>query len=126
MKNCIVLFTDDPEYWDDEEKKPLHHYSGSFLNMNTVFYIKSFIDDVFEITTDIDKAMKFADDNLCTRCMERIIETKNPWTIAVWSYEGKKMVAQCVHYPNTHWSRNGNLQPSLMKRSVSEFWKNKK
>ena len=124
MKNCIVLFTDDPEYWDDEEKKPLHHYSGSFTK--TVFYIKSFKDDVFWITTDIDMAMRFTDDNLCTRCMERIIETKNPWTIAVWSYEGKKMVAQCVHYPNTYWSENGNLQPSLMNRTVSEFWENKK
>lgn len=120
----VVLFTEDPEYWDDDEKKPLHHYSGSFLN--TVFYIKSFVDDVFEITTDIDKAMRFTDDNLCTRCMERIIETKNPWTISVWSYVGGKMVAQGVHYPNTYWSENGNLQPSLMNRTVSEFWENKK
>lgn len=122
MRNNIVLFSEDPEYWDDEEKKPLHHYSGSFLN--TVFYIKSFVDDVFEITTDIDRAMRFTDDDLCTRCMERLIETKNPWTIAVWNYVGERLVAQGVHYPNTYWSENGNLQPSLMNRTVSEFWEN--
>ena len=30
--------------------------------------------------------------------------------------------AQLVAYPNESWWRNGNLMPSLMNRTVKEFW----
>ena len=83
MRSCIVLFTTTPEYWDDEKQKPLHSYMGSFLGRNTVYYIKSYKNGEIDITYDKKDAMRFTNDDLCTECMEQIIATKNPWTIAV-------------------------------------------
>ena len=121
MRSCIVLFTTEPEYWDDEKQKPLHSYMGSFFGRNTVYYIKSYKNGEIDITYDKKDAMRFTSDDLCTECMEQIIATKNPWTIAVHSYNGDKAIAECVHYPNEHWGKNNNLQPSLMNMSVSDF-----
>ena len=121
MKNCIVLFTTTPEYWDDEKTRPLHSYSGSFFHKNPIYYVESYKNGNIEITYDKEKAKRFTDDIECTKCMEQIISTRNPWTIAVWHYEGNRCVCECVHYPNEHWHRNNNLQPSLMYRSITDF-----
>ena len=94
---------------------------GSFFGRNTVYYIKSYKNGEIDITYDKKDAMRFTNDDLCTECMEQIIATKNPWTIAVHSYSGDKAIAECVHYPNKHWGKNNNLQPSLMNMSVSDF-----
>ena len=129
MRSCIVLFTTEPEYWDDEKTKPLHSYSGSFFHKNPVYYVTSYKDGVIGTSRNEKDAKHFTNDVECTKCMEQIVATKNPWTIAVWNYEtkqygDKRRVSECVHYPNVHWHRNNNLQPSLMYRSVSDFDKN--
>lgn len=124
MRSCIVLFTTTPEYWDDEKTKPLHSYSGSFFHKNPVYYVTSYKDGKIGISRYKEDAKYFTDDVECTKCMEQIVATKNPWTIAVWHYKGNKCEFECVHYPNEHWHRNNNLQPSLMNRSVSDFDKN--
>lgn len=129
MRSCIVLFTTTPEYWDDEKAKPLHSYSGSFFHKNPIYYVTSYKDGVIGTSRNEKDAKHFTNDVECTKCMEQIVATKNPWTIAVWNYEtkqygDKRRVSECVHYPNVHWHRNNNLQPSLMYRSVSDFDKN--
>lgn len=129
MRSCIVLFTTEPEYWDDKKSKPLHSYSGSFFHKNPVYYVTSYKDGIIGTSRNEKDAKHFTNDVECTKCMEQIVATKNPWTIAVWNYEtkqygDKKRVSECVHYPNVHWHRNNNLQPSLMYRSVSDFDKN--
>ena len=123
MKNCIVLFTTIPEYWDDEKTKPLHSYMGSFCHKNPVYYIESYKGGNIKVTYDKEKAKRFTDDVECTKCMEQIIATYHPWTIAVWHYERGNCLCECVHYPNEHWKDNNNLQPSLMNRSIMEFRK---
>ena len=129
MRSCIVLFTTEPEYWDDEKTKSLHSYSGSFFHKNPVYYVTSYKDGVIGTSRNEKDAKHFTNDVECTKCMEQIVATKNPWTIAVWHYENtqygdKRRICECVHYPNVHWHRNNNLQPSLMNRSVSDFDKN--
>ena len=119
MRSSIVLFTTTPEYLDG---KPMHSYMGSWLGQNTIYYVKSYKDGQAEITLDRNNAKHFTNDGVCTKCMEHIIATRNPWTIAVWEYKDGRCIANCVHYPNKHWSENNNLQPSLMNMSVSEFW----
>ena len=121
MRSCIVLFTTEPEYWDDEKTKPLHSYSGSFFHKNPVYYVTSYKDGVIGTSRNEKDAKHFTNDVECTKCMEQIVATKNPWTIAVHSYNGDKAIAECVHYPNEHWGKNNNLQPSLMNMSVSDF-----
>ena len=124
MKSCIVLFTTIPEYWDDEKTRPLHSYMGSFCHKNPVYYVESYKDGNIKVTYDKEKAKRFTNDVECTKCMEQIIATRNPWTIAVWHYERGNCLCERVHYPNEHWNDNNNLQPSLMNRSVMEFRKN--
>ena len=129
MRSCIVLFTTTPEYWDDEKTKPLHFYLGSFLHKNPIYYVTSYKDGIIGTSHNEKDAKHFTNDVECTKCMEQIVATKNPWTIAVWHYEtkqygDKRRIFECVHYPNEHWHRNNNLQPSLMYRSVSDFDKN--
>ena len=123
MKSCIVLFTMIPEYWDDEKTRPLHSYMGSFCHKNPVYYVESYKNGNIKVTYDKEKAKRFTDDIECTKCMEQIIATRHPWTIAVWHYERGNCLCECVHYPNEHWNDNNNLQPSLMNRSVIDFRK---
>ena len=123
MKSCIVLFTTTPEYWDDETARPLHCYSGSFLHKNPIYYVTSYKDGKIKTSCNEKDAKHFTDDIECTKCMEQIIATHHPWTIAVWQYEKGKCLCECVHYPNEYWKVNNNLQPSLMNRSVSDFIK---
>ena len=125
MRSCIVLFTTTPEYWDNEKLKPLHSYMGSFCGRNTIYYVKSYKDGIIDISYNKDEAMRFTNDEFCTECMEQIVATKNPWTIAVHNYHNGKCVSECVHYPNEHWHKNNNLQPSLMYMSVKEFCEKK-
>ena len=120
MKSCIVLFTTTPEYWDDEKTRPLHSYMGSFCHKNPVYYVESYKNGNIKVTYDKEKAKRFTDDIECTKCMEQIIATRNPWTIAVWHYERGKCLCECVHYPNEHWKDNNKLQPYLMNRSVKK------
>ena len=123
MKSCIVLFTTTPEYWDDEKTRPLHCYSGSFLHKNPIYYVTSYKDGKIKTSCNEKDAKHFTDGIECTKCMEQIIATRNPWTIAVWHYERGKCLCECVHYPNENWKDNNNLQPSLMNRSVMDFKK---
>ena len=123
MKSCIVLFTTIPEYWDDEKTRPLHSYMGSFCHKNPVYYVESYKNGNIKVTYDKEKAKRFTNDVECTKCMEQIIATRNPWTIAVWHYERGNCLCECVHYPNEHWKDNNNLQPSLMNRSITDFEK---
>ena len=129
MRSCIVLFTTTPEYWDDEKKRPLHYYGGSFHFGTPIYYVTSYKDGRIGTSLNKKDAKHFTDDVECTKCMEQIVATKKPWTIAVWDYEtnkygDKKLTFESVHYPNEHWGNNNNLQPSLMYRSVSDFNKN--
>jgi hypothetical protein len=129
MRSCIVLFTTTPEYRDDEKRKPLHYYGGGFHFGIPTYYVTSYKDGRIGTSLNKKDAKHFTNDVECTKCMEQIVATKNPWTIAVWNYETnkygeKKLTFEGVHYPNEHWSRNNNLQPSLMYRSVSDFDKN--
>lgn len=106
-----------------KKTRPLHSYMGSFCYKNPVYYIESYKNGNIKVTYDKEKAKRFTDDVECTKCMEQIIATRHPWTIAVWHYERGNCLCECVHYPNEHWNDNNNLQPSLMNRSVMEFRK---
>ena len=101
----------------------MHCYSGSFLHKNPIYYVTSYKDGRIKTSCNEKDAKHFTDDIECTKCMEQIIATRHPWTIAVWYYEKGNCLGECVHYPNEYWKINNNLQPSLMNRSVSDFIK---
>jgi hypothetical protein len=119
-----------PEYYSDG--RDAHPCWGAFHSWNTRF-VKSF--DVkkqdIEFTTDENDALFFIDDDLCTECMEVLIEKYKAFTISIWHYDepdrffpsGKN--SEVVAYPNEHWWKNGNLMPSLMHRSVDKFYEEK-
>ena len=96
---------------------------GSFCHKNPVYYVTSYENGRIETSCDEKDAKHFTDDIECTKCMEQIIATRHPWTIAVWHYERGKCLCEGVHYPNENWKDNNNLQPSLMNRSITDFEK---
>jgi hypothetical protein len=124
-----------PEYYSDGREA--HTYWGAFHPWNLRF-VKSF--DVkkqdIEFTTDENDALFFVDDGLCTECMEVLIEKYKAFTISIWHYGRPskhlyglsteiELQSEIVAYPNEHWWKNGNLMPSLMHRSIDEFYEEK-
>jgi hypothetical protein len=57
--------------------------------------------------------------------MEALV-TRGVWTIATWQYKNCELLAQMVNYPNERWGNNYKLMPSLMHRSVIEFYAKKR
>ena len=115
-KYSVVVFSTIPEYTKDGE--PWHVYWVS-MSLDRKF-VKSFKDNKLITTNDENEAYKFKDDDECTACMEFIIKNEHPWTIALWG-DG----VQTVAYPNENWWKNNNLMPSLLHRTIADFYKEK-
>lgn len=144
-----------PEYNTDGDE--IHTYWGAFHSCNRLF-VMSFDPESKEIefTGDEHDAAMFADDELCTECMEVLRDKYHAFTIALWEYKGstelkidnryrgiseeltnslfrqayeelrrRSPFVQSVAYPNESWWRNGNLMPSLMNRTINEFYEKK-
>ena len=116
MNNCKVVFSREKDY------------TGNGKEWHTCrcesdrWFVKEYEEGRIELTRDEDEAMRFFSDGDVDECMKVILEKYHPWTLAIWDYVGDRGVSECVHYPNGHWWENGDLQPSLMNKSVGD-WK---
>ena len=118
LKTCIVAFSTTPEY--DSSGREYHSCGIIYNKVDTVF-VKDFRDGNLVTTREINEAKHFTSDKECDDALEYVVNNKKPFTIVVVDYKGNKIVCECVHYPNRYWSINGNLQPSLMHKSVNEW-----
>jgi len=114
-RNCIIVFSTNKEYYADGT--PRH----DCLCERDRNFVKGFKDGKLITTREEDEAYQFFLDEQVDSCMSYILAHKNPWTVSIWNYEGNKIVLESVHYPNEHWSINGNLQPSLMNKTLSQW-----
>lgn len=119
LRTCTIAFTTIPDY--DLEGREVHKYFTAYGHDGAVF-VKNFKDDVLETTRNVIEAKHFYYDDEVDKVLEYLRDTQHPWTIALQEFNGNKSVSACVHYPNHHWNNNGNLQPSLMRKTMQE-WK---
>ena len=121
-----IAICEHAEYFDIN--RPCHWYGGSLFG-KTLFVgsgiLPCHIYDGIKVhlTDDPNKATLFYKEEEVDKIMRHLVTQRKVWTISLWFYNGDKLIAQCVHYPNTHWSCNKNIEPSLLKTSVSEWHK---
>jgi hypothetical protein len=118
LQTCTIAFTMVPEH--DINGHEEHWYLTAYGHNGAVF-VKSFKDGVLETTRNAIEAKHFYSDDEADKVLEYLRDTQHPWTIALQDFEGNKSVCASVHYPNRNWNNNGNLQPSLMHKTVREW-----
>lgn len=118
LQTCTIAFTMVPDH--DINGHEVHWYMTAYGHNGAVF-VKSFKDGVLETTRNAIEAKHFYSDDEANKVLEYLRDTQHPWTIALQDFEGNKSVSAGVHYPNGYWRNNGNLQPSLMHKTVREW-----
>ena len=118
LRTCTIAFTMIPDY--DDSGREVHWYMTAYGHDGAVF-VKGFKDGVLETTRNEIEAKHFYSDDEADKVLEYLRDTQHPWTIALQDFKGNESVSACVHYPNRYWNNNGNLQPSLMHKTVQEW-----
>lgn len=119
---AIIVFSKIAEYIEDDktgDKTCLGHTCRGAWRSENCYFVKSFTGKDMEFTHKEKEAYKFHDDKECDACMSELIRKHHVYTVAIWGNG-----FECVHYPNHHWWRNGDLQPSFIHRDgVGAFYK---
>lgn len=118
FRTSTIAFTMIPEYNSDGNE--VHRYFTAY-GYNGAEFVKSFKDGVLETTRNKTEAKHFYSDDDADSVLEYLRDVKHPWTIALHNFKGNESVSACVHYPNYNWDDNGNLQPSLINKTVQEW-----
>lgn len=119
LHTCTIAFTKTPNY--NNSGYEVHWYFTAYGLDDDAVFVKSFEDGVLETTRNEIEAKHFYSDDEVDKALEYLRDTQHPWTIALQDFEGNKSVSAGVHYPNSYWSNNGNLQPSMMHKTVREW-----
>lgn len=119
LKTCIIVIKINPEYVNGHPWRSCT--SMLYGDVNSVF-VKDFKDGELITTRNRCEAKHFMSDQECDEVMEYIVNNKRPFAITVAEYKGTNIISSGIRYPNKYWNINSGLQPSLMHKSVKQWY----